>query len=501
MKYKKMISLKYSACMLVCVALPLSAAEWETSASVTPAITYTDNVCLSADNEQSEWIGLVTPAGTVEADGNRANLSVDGAVELNTLSDSKLEDRGCTGGSFGNREQFAPRLNGNADAIIVENWFYIDATAYINQNQVTPFASGGGDSLNRTGNTNTTYSYSVSPYLARRFKDAAEMNIRYTWDDQYNTTDAVRDSSQESWQALINSVPGISSFSWGVQGDYSNVSYSNSPVETDNNQDSELKSAQLNLGYQLDRRWQVNGFYGREWNDFVSNRDDIDGDYWDIGLRWTPNARTTVEAGVGDRFYGNNPRFSVTHSHKRSAFSADYAKNLTYDRNIRTLSDSPPGNPDFPPPPGVDPGLTTITNSPILDERYTLGYSYQGLRTGFGVSAFQSEQTKEGGSSQTGFTESTYRGVTVSANRSLSQQTSLNASVNWNEQEPKTSAGEVGSNVFDNSETWAGLLGISRQLTQRSNLGLSYRYTDRQSDNDINSYTENRITLNFRVDL
>lgn len=497
----KMIPLRYSACALACISVPLNAAEWTTSASVTPGVTYTDNVCLSADNEQSEWIGLVTPAGTVKADGNRANLSIDGAVEVNTLSDSKLENRGCTGGDFGNREQFAPRLNGNADAIIVENWFYIDATAYIDQNQVTPYASGGGDSFDRTGNTNTTYTYSVSPYISRRFKDTAELNLRYTWDDQYNSTDAVRDSTEESWQALVSSVPGVSSFSWGLQGDYSNVSYSNSPVESENNEDSELKSAQFDLGYQLNRRWQLNGFYGREWNDFVSTRDDIDGDFWDVGLRWTPNARTTVDAGVGDRFFGNNPRFSITHSHKRSAFDASYAKTLTYDRDIRTLSDSPPGNPDFPPPPGVDPGLTTITNSPILDERYTLGYSYQGLRTGFGVSAFQSEQTQQNGSSQTGFTESTYRGVTVSANRSLSQRTSLNASLNWNEQEPKKSANDIGGNFIDSSETWYGSLGIAHQWSERTNLGLNYLYTDRQSDNDFNSYTENRITLDLKVDL
>ena len=34
------------------VALPTQAAEWDTSASVTPGLIYTDNVCLSADNTQ-----------------------------------------------------------------------------------------------------------------------------------------------------------------------------------------------------------------------------------------------------------------------------------------------------------------------------------------------------------------------------------------------------------------------------------------------------------------
>ena len=493
--------LGYPVLSMVCIALPVAAAEWSNSASVTPGLTYTDNVCLSNKNTQDEWIGTVTPAASVRANGNRANLSLNGSVELNTLSDGDLENFGCSGGSFGNREQFAPRLNGSADAILIDQWLFIDSTANISQNQVTPFASGGSDNFDRTGNTNTTYSYSVSPYIARRFKDAAEVTLRYTFDDQYNSADAVRDSSEERAQVLISSVSGVSKYSWGLQGDYSKVSYSNSSTEFENGQDSELKSAQLNQGYQLNRAWQVNGFYGNEWNDFVSSRDDIDGTYWDVGVRWTPSARTTVDAGVGDRFFGNNPRFAITHRHKRSALNASYAKTITYDRNIRTLADSPPLNPDFPPPPGVDPGVTTVNSSPILDERFTLGYSFQGLRTRFGISAFQSDQTQESGSAFSGFSESTYTGISASASRSLSDQTSLQAGLNWNEQKPKDNSQNINDFFRNSSETWSGSLGISRQLSQRTDLGLNYLYTDRQSDSEFNSYTENRITLDLRVDL
>lgn len=491
-----------AALAVACLAGQVSAAEWTNSASVTPGITYTDNVCLSKDNEQDQWIGLVTPAGTVVANGSRANLSLDGSVEINSLSDSELQNLGCVGGNYSNREQFAPQLTGNADAILVDHWFYLDAGTIINQNQASPFISGGNDSLDRTGNTNTTYSYNVSPYIQRRFKQAAELNVRYTWDEQYNSVDVVGDSTEESAQALLGSVPGTSSYSWGLQGDYSKVDYSDTPLVGQTNQDSELKSAQLNLGYQLSRRWQVNGFYGDEWNDFVSSQDDIDGTYWDVGLRFTPNVRTTIEAGVGDRFFGNNPRFSITHSHKRSAFSASYAKTLTYDRDLRTLADSPPLNPDFPPPPGVDPGVTTVSNSPILDERYSLGYSYEGLRTRFGVSAFQSEQRQQSGGAEPGFTDSTFRGISVSASRDLTQQTALTAQAQWNEQKPESFDGsDINDNSVLSSESWIFLLGVSRRLSQATTLGLNYGYTDRQSDSVFDTYTENQITLDLKVDL
>ena len=103
------------------------------------------------------------------------------------------------------------------------------------------------------------------------------------------------------------------------------------------NNDSELSSAQLNQGFQLNRFWQVNGFYGQEWNDFVSSRDDIDGNFWDVGLRWTPNARTTVDAGNGDRFFGNNPRFSPHLPPQAQRSARVTPRTVTFNRDIRTL--------------------------------------------------------------------------------------------------------------------------------------------------------------------
>jgi hypothetical protein len=482
---------------LAIVAAPLSAAEWSTGASVKTAATYTDNVCLSTDNKQDQWVATVTPSGSVRADGNRANLNVSASAEANSLTNSELKSQDC-GGQYGDREQFSPRLSGSADAILIENWLFIDANTSISQNEVSPFVSGGNDSLNRTGNTNTTYSYSVSPYISRRFKDFAILDLRYTWDDQYNSTDVVGDSSQERVNASFGSVPGVSKLSWGLQGDYSKVKYSDRPGRDTNqdNRDSELKSAQFNLGYQLNRFWQLNGFYGDEWNDFVSSRDDIDGTYWDAGLRWTPNARTTVEVGNGHRFYGDSPRFAINYSHKRSALRADYARTVTYSRDIRTLDDTPPFDPDLGQPPGLNPGETSLTDSPILDERFTLGYTYRGLRSRFGLSAFQSDQTSLGDSLFENFNETSFQGISATVSRDLARQMSVSAGANWNEQKPKNN---IGTGLLAKSETWTGTLGLSKQLGQKTSMGVDYQYTDRSSDSDFNNYTENRITVNLTV--
>ena len=484
--------LLYMTCLLGLAASGTSHARLDINAGVTPRVIYTDNLCFSADDEKSEVYGEVQPSLGISngGGGSRFNFDLSTSLSTNTLSTSDYEDK-CGGGNR-DRDDFFPTLNATANAILVEQWLFLDADATASQNEVSPFVSGGGDSADRSGNTNTTVRYSVSPYISRRFKNTANVLLRYTYDDQYNTKDIVGDSTQERWALSLNSGPVFSPLTWSLQGNYSKTDYSDTPGrETDNN--SELKSAQINMGYQVNRFWQVNGFYGNEWNDFTSSRDDIDGDYWGAGLTWTPNARTTVEAGTGDRFFGNTPWLRASYRHKRSAFSANYEKTLTYSRDIRTL-----GTDDGFEQPG---NSTSLSNSPILDERLTLAYSYDGRRSSLNINGSYSDQTREGGGDLNDPTleleESTFKNLSVRLSRPLPKKISLSGTVAWSEQEPKGERGEL----VQSSETWTFNLRAARPLSNNINLSLDYQFTDRQSDSAINEYQENRITLAVRFNL
>lgn len=484
-KRRNLHSPLFIACAIATHGMSAQSAEWENSAGIAASAVYTDNVCLSQDNKQDQWIGLLTPDVTLKGSGSKANLDLQAAVEINSLTDGKLEDLGCNPQSIGGRKQFSPRVSGSADAVLVDDWMFIDLSASADQNSTGAFFAGGDDSLDRRGNTNTTYRYAVSPYLKHRFKDFADFLLRYSWDDQRNSKDLVGDSSGEKVSLLVNNGSSSAALSWGISGNYDKVSYDDTPGREE--YESELKSAQFNLGYQITRTLQVNGFYGQEWNDFVSLSDDIDGDYWDVGLRWTPNSRTTVDVGTGDRFFGDTPRFSIQHRHKRSTFNASYAKVLTYDRDLRTLNDPFPDNgailPDTP---------TTLTNSPIVDERFTLGYVYTGRQTTMFVNGNHSNQTRTEDNR-----DSVFQGASVGMNRKISRDTSLSASLNWNKQDPKDERGAL----IDTAETWWTSLGATKRISTRANVSLDYRYYDRTSDSVFNSYTENRVTLTLRLEL
>jgi len=425
---------------------------------------------------------------------------------MNTLSDNKLEELGCNTlrGEFTNRTQFAPRMNAGADSVLVEDWLFIDADASISQGGISPFVGGGEDTLNRRGSANTTYRYSISPYVSRRLKDTAELNLRYTWDEQYNSTDLVGDSQQQTVAFTLGSVAGATDISWGLEADYDKLKYGNRPAGAGTGtltSDSELKSAQLNLGYQMNRAWQLNGHYGEERNDFVSISNEIDGDYWDVGLRWTPNARTTVEAGTGDRFFGDTPRFSINYRHKHSVFTASYRKDLTYDRNIRTLGDNTlafenefgqPIDPSTGQPLTTSQNSSTLSNSPILDERFALAYAYEGRRSTLRLSATHSDQTRaEDGQ------DSTFRNASIDLDRSLSRQLTLSGRLSWNEQDPRGPRSEL----IVKSEEWRATLGVQRSYSENLTLSLFYDYVDRQSDRAIDEYQENRIALTLRFNL
>ena len=200
-------------------------------------------------------------------------------------------------------------------------------------------------------------------------------------------------------------------------------------------------------------------------------------------MRWTPTSRTSVDVGTGKRFFGNTPRFSITHRHKHNVFTADYAKIITYNRNIRTLDGTIPGLDD----PGQP---TTISTSPILDERFTLGYTYEGRRSSLSIGASHSDQTRtEDGRN------SIYKDISINLNRSLSRKLSVNGRMSWYDTDPA----EENSQLVFPSQTWRISLSARRDLGPRSSLSIDYNYTDRRSDAFRNEYTENRISLTFRI--
>lgn len=470
------------------------AAQWSSEAGVGVSTLYTDNVCLSADNEEEQWVGVVTPDIRVVGEGDRASLDLLAAVQANTLA--KNNDCNDSGTDIGEKEAIAPRLRLSFRSELFEDWLYFDAAGFADQNSINPFAANGGGNLNGAGNTNTTYRYNLSPYISRRFADRGYADLRYNYSEVLNSEDFLRDSTADSVTLDVGITDVKQGFNYGVQADYNKISY-----EATGSQpafDSELTSAKLNVGYRLNSNFALRASAGEEWNDFFTVFDEQEGSYWEAGLEWTPNKRIFLGLGAGDRFFGNTPSAEFTYNHRRSQVRLNYAKTLTYDRTLRSTdqfaSDIPgfiegtvPNDGEFL---GEAGSPTTISTSPIIDERVTLVYAFNARRTSINVNFTHSDQSRlEDGR------ESTFINAGVGMRRDLSSKLALIGRINWADR----SASEAGNELFNrDSDTLRLYLALERTFVKGTTVNLGYRISDRNSEFPEDEYTENRVTLSFR---
>jgi hypothetical protein len=481
------------------LSIPASlAAEWDSGAALSVGTVYSDNICLSEDDKVGKWVATATPSGYLRREGGKSDLDLKFSLAFNTLANSSLR---CSQGgqSFGgvNNVSPAPRLRLNSQTELLRNWFYFDAQAAAGQNLINAFAPGGGDEINGSGNINTTYRYSLSPYLAHEINQRYNVYLRYTFDERRNTENFVRDSTGDRLSFDVGSSPERNRFSYGLSADYYEVTYEasrNLPEVT-----TELSNVRIRSAYRLSRKWQLYGSAGQDSNNFLSAFDNIDGSTWDAGVRWTPGPRIEVEAGTGERFFGSTPRVSINYRHRRSRLMFEYQRELTYTRNLRN-DDVLPG---FPPPegeidiPGFEGTPTTLSAQPIVNEGYALRYFLRGAHNTFSVGATYSEQTRAVEQRKSKFTR-----YAASWRHRFSSQFSVTSRLTYAEREGDGFLLDEDNplGVVRSSDTWDLVLGADKKLGRNTTALFSYRFRDRQSDQFGDSYQENRFTLTFRYD-
>ncbi|MBR9912433.1 MAG: TIGR03016 family PEP-CTERM system-associated outer membrane protein [Gammaproteobacteria bacterium] len=470
-------------------------AAWEATADVSVAETYTDNRCLSESDEKGEWITSLTPQAALQGESARASLSLQASVEMNSQNNKRGECSSSRFGDDGDNDRVNPRLSANGSLEVIRQMFFIDASASARQNAIDSFSSFSDSNLSARGNRNTTYSYSVSPYFVSRIKDFADVTLRASYSDQSNTARAVDDSARESANLSIQGVSG-SRLSWGLNGNYSREDYNESQLLP--GEENELASASATLGYQISRKWQVNATAGEDFNEFSTISNDIEGGFWDVGVNWTPSARTSVNLGYGDRFFGDTQRLSIEHRHRRSQFSLSYNKSLTTSRELREQDVFIPllddagnqqvlgGLPVF-----LSSTATTLTRSPILEERLQASYSIKGRRTTVGFNVSVSDQSR-----LEDLLDSRFINYRINADRSLASNLNLNGLINFEEQRA-----DSGSSLGENSDTWRYSLGVTKGLGVNTNLALNLTHTNRNSEDDGETYKENRVTVSLTMNL
>jgi len=466
----------------VVMASDVTAAEWERKASLSVRETYTDNVQLEEKNKDSELISAIRPTISLTGKGRRANLALTAAFEFNDLG--------------GDADPFNPRIRADADAELIEDVFFIDADLSSNQSTIDPFSSTGSSQLNDNDNVTTTYNYSVSPYVVRHFGQVADFQLRYTYDDQINRGDELSDSVQQSVLATLESGKDFSRIFWTLTGDYQETEFDDND-STGQDGNNEEVSGNIKVGYQLNRKLQLNGTLGKEWNNYQTfDDDDTDGKFWDVGILWEPSKRTSFDVGYGDRFFGSTPRFKFSHKTRRTTFSSSYSRSLTDTRSERAntdiFSDEEQEAIEF---------LEQIFNQPLfltnnatfrdqgifINERFESSLALKGKRTTATFYLRESKQIREDVDEDGVFTSYGLR-----VERDLSSRHTFSSRLSRDER--KDQAGLT-------SDTLRFYVSLKRKLGTRTAVTIDYSFSDRDSERVDDNYKENRISLNFSIDL
>ncbi|NND69815.1 MAG: TIGR03016 family PEP-CTERM system-associated outer membrane protein [Halioglobus sp.] len=464
-----------------------NAAKYDASLAVSPSVTFTDNICAREGDKKSDFVGTATPSGRLSAKGRRASVNLTGHIQVNTLTNSQLRERGCGDvQSNPKRQQYKPKLRANGSVDVIRNALRVNFGVRADQNKVNSRFSGDEDPFDRTGNGNNYIRYNIAPNYSRRLQNIGMLNLRYSYDELINEQNKGNDSVRQQVNVGLNGA-GNSRFSWGVTARHSEVEYKKPEESVNPRRDSELQSARLNLGYQWRRILGFNGNIGRDWNNLRNNRFGNDDLAWQLNLRWTPTRRTSVTLGSGDRFFGKTPRVQIKHKSNRGAFTLGYNKKITFDRDLRTSDDGlleDFGNND-----------TLDSRSPLIDERISLSYNHQGGSSNITIAGHFSEQTRTEDNQQ-----GTFKNLGITYSPRIASNYSLSFLLNWSENEPRQRTGVI--DAPDNaSQVWTGSVTLSKPINNRLSSAFTYQYLDRTSDQNLGDYQENRIVATLSISL
>lgn len=480
--------------------------SWRFTPQITIRETYTDNIALvRGDAKRSEFFTEVSPGFALKNKGGHSDIDI--TYNLNDFLYLRDDDRNTL-----NHE-----LRGKGLFEFVENWFFLDSRASINQQAVSAFGPIGSNS-SANNNNQSLRSFSISPYLRHAFGRQAIGEARYSFSKQSTSggsTNSVSDSDSQSVLVKLDSGPAYQDWGWGT-------AYSREQVDYARATDSTFESLTGNLRYRINPRLFAIGTVGYDRNDYFTTGENPQGAFWSLGGDWRPGRRTALNFSAGRRYFGATYSFSVQHTTRRTSWDFTYQRNLTtsrsqFDQPIgvsfrqseenRYRADNPGvteaqvrqavdpvvqafvaqgGNPD-----SVS-GINFQTNTAFIEKKFQGVVSFQLPKTKISLSAFDSVRDAS--------TVNTVSVLNASGDFTLSKvikQTGVGGHVSYRltaRNDANIGFDYSRSRLEDISRTdnlTSFNLGVSRKLSNTAIGSLGYRFNRRDSNFDANDYDEN----------
>jgi uncharacterized protein (PEP-CTERM system associated) len=306
------------ACSIGVGVAPALAQTWTILPSLGVESTLTDNVRLTPTGGRTDWVNQITPSLAINERGAHSNLS--GSILLPIVLYTRES------GSDTVRPEIS--LSGNAE--LYPRLFYIDASAQVSQQFVSPFGPRPQDLITSTDNRQTVQSYRISPY----FKGEAANDIRYElrnsneWTNASGTGDFTGRSYTNDTTANVSREPRP----FGAS-----VDYHRTDTDFSSEDRSLMEIARLNASWKPNPEWELTVGGGYENNRFPL--DSFAGPTYRAEVRWHPSDRTNVDAWWEHRFFGGSYHFTLDHRTPLTAWSITAFRDITtYPQQLGTFS-------------------------------------------------------------------------------------------------------------------------------------------------------------------
>jgi uncharacterized protein (PEP-CTERM system associated) len=481
--------------MAMAFAMPAQAVEWRIEPSVGASVIYSDNASQSETDPQDQLSLTVSPGVTVQSEGSR---------QVKATLQYRMQGVARFGGEDGNdSEDLYHYLNAAGKAELVEDFLFIDADARISQELISLLGSPADPAVNAS-NRATTGSYSISPYIKKRFGTFADAEARYTLSGALFEEKAASDLSGNEFIASLGSGSRFGNLNWGLNYSFRDVSDRDADIGGDTSYTYER--ADLSLGYALTRKFRLIGNVGNEWIEYDSalaaanNRDDS---LWSAGFAWSPSRRTSIEATMGQRFFGDTASLSASYRARESVWTASYVEDVN-DISQTTLTEGTVYvwlcDGKFiitafaiEPAPGctlvgtIDALIPSLAEGLYVSKTLRAGVNWGIGKVSYSVNVFDITRSYL----LLDEAEDRSQGVSAGMGYRLSPLTDLHGHLNWTRNQVPALLSGVGIDRDD--DLYSFIVGVNHKFGRDLTGALTYRYYRRDSSDLTAEYTENNI--------
>lgn len=268
------------------------------SFSIVPRVsiseTLTDNVRLSTNDRQSEFVTTISPGIRMSADRGRLkayfDYTLNGSYYAQNTSAARLQNALT---AFGTLEA-------------VDNWAFIDASAGISQQSISPLGvqSTGASSIN--ANQNESATVRLSPYLRGRVANVVDYETRYSLTSNRNNGASGSDVIIRDGSVRLSGRGAGERLTWSADAAQQSTTFSAGRT-------TESDQIKLGVAYAVFPQLSVSVSGGQESDNFIT-ADKRSSSTFGYGVSWIPSERARLSASREARQFGDS--FSVVASYR-----------------------------------------------------------------------------------------------------------------------------------------------------------------------------------------